>query len=294
MTMFSRILCPVDFSRESAHALAYAIALGRWLKCSITGLHAYPVTVFSGVSGYPSFMPEPPDLDELRTSLRAFLSPAEDAGIVVDAIVEGGDPARTIIERARALPADLIVMGTHGMTGFERFALGSVAEKVLHKAARPVLTIPPVTPPPTDPPFTRIICAVDFSPSSLAGLELAGALAQDQRTRLTLVSVFEAQPDEQAAMAMAPTVNDYWQQREDAARRRLDVLVPAKVTVRAETQLRRGKPYEEVLAAVAEQHADLIVLGIHARHTFDLPVLGSTTSQIVRRASCPVLTVRPR
>jgi nucleotide-binding universal stress UspA family protein len=292
MTMFSHILCPVDLSTESGHALAYAIALGRWSTCAITGLHVYPLTVFSSVSGYPSVSLSAPDIEALQLSLRAFLAPAEGAGISVDVLVEGGDPARTIVECAQRLPADLIVMGTHGLSGFERFAMGSVTEKVLRKAASPVLTIPPTAPPPGDVPFTRIICAVDFSPSSLAGLRLAASLARESDTHLTIVHVLEPRPDERATLAQPLSVGEYWREREVDARQRLDTLLPAGLGSRAVTQLRHGKPYAEIIATAGETHADLIVLGIHARHALDVAILGSTTNQVVRRASCPVLTAR--
>ena len=292
MTAFAHILCPVDFSRESGHALAYAIALGQWSTCSITGLHVYPLTVFTGVSGYPAFMPEPPDVEALQASLRVFLAPAEGAGISLDVLVEGGDPARTIVERAQSLSADLIVMGTHGLSGFERFALGSVTEKVVRKAACPVLTVPPTAPPPGDVPFARLICAVDFSPSSLEGLRLATVLARDPGTRLTIVHVLDAPPDARAVVAQPPRVGECWRERENDARRQLEALLPADLAVRGETQLRYGKPYEEILAAAAEQRANVIVLGIHTRHALDLAILGSATNQVVRRASGPVLTVR--
>ena len=292
MTMFSRILCPVDFSKESGHALSYAIALGRWSTCAITGLHVYPVTVFSGVSGYPSFMPEAPDLDALQASLRAFLAPAEGAGIAVEALVDGGDPARTIVERARTLPADLIVMGTHGLSGFERFALGSVTEKVLRKAAPPVLTVPPTAFQPQDVPFKQIVCAVDFSPLSRTGVRMAASLATEADTHLTIVHVLEALPDARAVTGKPLGVAEYWREREAEARRQLEGLLPAGLPVPAETQLRQGKPYAQILEAAAERRADLIVLGIHARSALDVALLGSTTNQVVRRASCPVLTVR--
>lgn len=292
MATFSRILCPVDFSKESGHALAYAIALGRRSKCTITGLHVYPTTVLSGVSGYPSFMPEAPDLDALQASLRAFLAPAEGAGLPVDVMVEGGDPARTIIERAQSISADAIVMGTHGLSGFERFALGSVTEKVLRKAAPPVLTVPPMAALPSDMPFTRILCAVDFSQSSLAGLRLAASFAREAETHLTIVHVLEARSDAPVARVTSLTVGEYWRERERDARHQLEALVPTDLAAPGEMQLRHGKSYSEILAAAAGAHADLIVLGIHARGTLDLAILGSTTNQVVRRASCPVLTVR--
>jgi nucleotide-binding universal stress UspA family protein len=85
---------------------------------------------------------------------------------------------------------------------------------------------------------------------------------------------------------------EYLRECELDTRHQLETLLPTDVAAPVETQVRHGKPYAEILAAVAEARADLIVLGIHARGALDLAILGSTTNQIVRRASCPVLTAR--
>lgn len=291
MKAFTHILCPVDFSKESGHALGFAIALARWSNGSITGLHVYPLTVFSGVSGYPSFPPGPPNVEALQAGVQVFLAPAEGAGISVETLVKGGDPARTIIEKATTTGADLIVMGTHGMSGFERFAIGSVTEKVVRRAAPPVLTVPTSAPPPGDVPFSRVMCAVDFSPSSLEGLRLAVSLAGDANISLSVVHVLETLPEKSATMA-APLIADYRREREGEARRQLERLVPARLAQPVEILLSHGKSYVEILAAAAANRIDLIVLGIHARNALDIAILGSTTNQIVRRASCPVLTTR--
>ena len=65
------------------------------------------------------------------------------AGVSVETLVESGYPVQHILARAAALPADLVVMGTHGRGGFERLVLGSVTEKVLRKAPCPVMAVPP-------------------------------------------------------------------------------------------------------------------------------------------------------
>jgi nucleotide-binding universal stress UspA family protein len=56
--------------------------------------------------------------------------------------------------------------------------------------------------------------------------------------------------------------------------------------------LRYGKPYRQILTVAEEEHADLIVMGVHGRNVLDVMLFGSTTNQVVRQASCPVLTLR--
>lgn len=289
----THLLCPVDFSKESRNALAYGVAIARRYHCSITGLHVYPVTVLPGVTGYPTFMSHPPDIGSLQGDLRAFLAPAaEAAGGPIEALVEGGDPARTIVACAQALPADLVVMGTLGLSGFERFALGSVTEKVLRKAGPPVLTVPPTASSPVDAPFARVLCAVDFSPSSLTGLRYAASLAREAGAHLAVVHVLGPASDERTGVGQLPGVPEYWREVDRQARRELADLDLTHFANPVEVFLLRGKPYAGILEAAAECRSDLIVLGIHARTALDVAILGSTTNQVVRRASCPVLTVR--
>jgi nucleotide-binding universal stress UspA family protein len=75
---------------------------------------------------------------------------------------------------------------------------------------------------------------------------------------------------------------------------RLHALVPQNVGQACRPQVRvlRGKPYREILGIATKDQADLIVMGAHGRNALDLMLFGSTTNQVVRRASCPVLTLR--
>ena len=90
------------------------------------------------------------------------------------------------------MKADLLVIGTHGRSGFERLVLGSVTEKVLRKASCPVLTVPKRLPDavPVGPVlFKRILCPVDFSESSLHALSYAVSMAQEADGQLTVLHV---------------------------------------------------------------------------------------------------------
>ena len=106
-------------------------------------------------------------------------------------LFEIGNPVREILHVAASLPADLIVMGTHGASGFEHLVLGSVTEKVFRKAGCPVMTVPPRAHATSVLPFKQLLCAIDFSESSPAGVELAVSLAQDAGAGLTIVHVIQ-------------------------------------------------------------------------------------------------------
>jgi nucleotide-binding universal stress UspA family protein len=79
---------------------------------------------------------------------------------------------------------------------------------------------------------------------------------------------------------------------EDATRRLVDLVSDdIRAACQPATRLVHGKPYEQILAVAKEMRSDLIVLGVHGRKAFDMMIFGSTTNQVVRRATCPVLTL---
>lgn len=300
MVDIRRILCPIDFSDGSRHALEHAVVMAGWYGSRLTALHIVkrvfriepPVLLSDFAAG-----PVPPDADReaLRESMRAWLEPAKKAGVEADALLDGGKPATRILERAASLPADLVVMGTHGRSGFERFLLGSVTEKVLRKATCPVLTVPPPTASASKLPFKRLLCPVDFSDSSISALQFAFSIAQESDARLTVLHVFERTSDDQLLAKRASELSEFRRGWETETRQQLEGLIPDDVRnwCAPEPVLRYGKPYRQILTVAEAEHVDLIVMGVQGRNALDVMLFGSTTNQVVRQASCPVLTLRP-
>lgn len=297
MLEISRILCPLDLSDVSKHAVDHAVLLSRWYGAKITALHVVnPIVV--PLTGYAlvDFAP-PPSLPEAevaacREQVRACVSAA--TALDVEILVDTGDAAPRIVEHSRSLRADLIVIGTHGVGGFQHLILGSVTERVLRQATCPVLTVPPRARATSRLPFKRILCPTDFSESSAAALDFGLSLAQESDAELTILHVSEWPRDGDPLSNGAFDVSESRLQRELDLRATLDALVPASVRdwCRPSTRLGHGKPYREILGVATEDSADLIVMGVHGRNPLDLMLFGSTTNQVVRRATCPVLTVR--
>jgi nucleotide-binding universal stress UspA family protein len=292
-----RILCPVDLSDASRHAIANAVVLGRWYGATITALHVWnpiviPSTDFTLVGPIPPSTFTPGELEDVRAQVARWMATAQ--GVDVEVLVQNGQPARQILQTAEALPADLIVMGTHGHGGFEHLVLGSVAEKVVRRATGPVLTVPPDARTTSKLPFKHLLCPVDFSESSLAAFDFALSLAKEGDADLTMLHVFEWPEDGEPLATRSFSVPEYLRDREDEARAKLDALVPdgARDWCRLHTRLAHGKPYREILGIASDDDADLIVMGVHGRNAIDLMLFGSTTNQVVRRATCPMLTLR--
>jgi nucleotide-binding universal stress UspA family protein len=302
MAMIKRILCPVDFSEASRHAIDHAAAIARWYQASISALHVYH-PMFMPVPGLPT--PETrvteDELNRVRAEALTCVESARASGVDMDVLIDIGQPARQILGRAAALPADLIVMGTHGTSGFEHLILGSVTEKVLRRASCPVLTVPPRAQATSRLPFRRLLCAMDFSDWSLTALALAFSLARESHADVTIVHVIEwpwQEPPSPELSELPPeqasALAGYRRHLEQSATARLQGLTLDTVLDGCPTALRvvHGRSYVEILRLATEDRADLIVMGVHSRNAADLMLFGSTTSQVVRRATCPVLTVR--
>jgi len=299
MRDIKRILCPVDLSDESEHAIEHALAIARWYKSTITALHVcnplvIPATDMTLVGpAIPPILTEA-DIKEASDEVDACFdrAPGGHADVPINVLVESGPPARRILERAKWLAADLMVIGTHGHSGFQHLVLGSVTEKVLRQAECPVLTIPPRAHSTSKLPFKRILCPIDFSDSSLAALDFALSLARESDAGLTILHVLEF-PDMPLTNQPVPTL-EYRQVGERDVTTKLAQLVPDadRARCRTTTRLGDGKAYREILAIATEDRADLIVIGVHGRNPLDLMLFGSTTNQVVRRATCPVLTLR--
>ena len=298
MVEIRRILCPIDFSEASRHALEHAVVLAKWYESRITALHVIHAPIFPPppmlVAGFAeATVPAVPNHQAREEEVRAWLEPARRVGVKTDVIVDEGNAATRIVEQAKSSQADLIAMGTHGLSGFERFMLGSVAEKVLRKATCPVMTVPPAAVTAARVPYTRLLCPVDFAESSRGALRFAFALAEEADAKLTILHVFDWPPDDDL-LTQRFDVPEYRRLAEEEARGRLEALVTEDVRVwcKPSTRVTYGKPYREVLQMAESEGADLIVMGVRGRSPLDLTVFGSTTNQVVRRASCPVVTLK--
>src|SRR5688572_23892434 len=146
MIEIHRILCPTDFSEFSRHALDHALAIAKLYHSRITLLHVCsvaPGTVFGpGIGVAPSSLLTVEDRDAALAAMHRFAETEAGPHAPIGFEVAEGNAATEILDRARRHGSDLIVLGTHGRSGFERLLMGSVTEKVLRKAACPVLSVP--------------------------------------------------------------------------------------------------------------------------------------------------------
>ena len=304
MINIERILCPMDLSDCSQHGFNHAAAIARWYDASLTVVHVFetvPVAAYAPGAGSPGAVFTASERQQIMADLEGFVRQGRD-GLSIAVEARDGSPATEILNASATLRSDLLVIGTHGRAGFQRLVLGSVTEKVLRRADCPVLSVPPRAPGSAASPviYKRILCPVDFSESAARAVQYATSLAAAADAQLTMLHVMEYGLHEwpelyEAFMSTQQvSVEDFRTYSREASRERLELAVPqeARTYCTVETLLAEGKPYREIVRVAAERQCDLIVMGVRGRSAFDVALFGSTTQQVVRLATCPVLTIR--
>jgi nucleotide-binding universal stress UspA family protein len=299
MASITRVLCPVDFSAYSQHALDRAVALARVHHARLTVLHVLPpipsLIPSNDVAMYPAFVYTDADLSQVRRQLDLFVRDSAGESLAETVLIEG-PVVPEILRQAAAQSADVIVIGTHGRSGFERLMLGSVAQRVLAKAPCPVMAVPPRTPdtlPAHDGRFARVLCAVDFSAPSAAALRWLPSIGLAADRRLIVAHVVEPVPVIDPMAMGAPGFPDYQGLAVGVGSELVHRCVANEVgTMRGVTEtVTVGRAAPEIVRIATDVQADLIVMGAHGGAR-GLLGFGSTTNYVIRHAACPVFAVK--
>ncbi|HVQ30804.1 MAG TPA: universal stress protein [Vicinamibacteria bacterium] len=287
-----KILVPVDLSEGSRAALDYASGLARKLGAHLTALHVTaPYVTYEPLPAFPPLAPLDPSRQRaVEESLRQFVAPPGSDEAPPAVLVREGDPADEILAEATASGADLIVLGTHGRRGFERWVLGSVTERVTRKADRPVLAVPQRAAAAT---FARVLCALDLSDSSPETLTHAAALAGALDAKLNVLYVASDSHWYEPGPLAGVDLDAVRQAVGQSSRKRLAEMVARHVPDGTEVELRVafGRAHREIEEAAGEG-ADMVVLGASASSGVDRFFFGSTVQHVLRAGVCPVLVVR--
>lgn len=300
------VLFATDFSPVSEAALPYAAAICRHFGSKLHVVHVLSDAGLLVAAGGVDYVTLGSLLDqahaEVRQKLEGIVEPLE--GIARFTHV-GHGPVWSFLEGViRENRIDLIVVGTHGRTGLGRLLLGSVAESILRRAPCPVLTIGPhvsghdklpavtagesvpthrdLAPPELE--LQQIVFATNFEENADLLAQAAISLAEQFRSRLTLLHVIE----DYAQLGSRPAPID-------VAAGRLRNLLAGDVTLQyaPETMVEFGPPAERILKVAADREADLIVLGARAAaEVGSTHMPWSTAHHVIANSACPVLTIR--
>ena len=272
----AHVLCPVDFSPPSAAALRFAGELVEATHAGLTILHAHHW------EAPPYFTPAQIAAlneqfgDAMREADRALeeFAARERPNLRARRIVVDAAPADAILRAAREDAADLVVMGTHGRSGFNRFLLGSVAERLLRESTIPVVTVRAPDAGAAGPrPVRRILCPINDSAEAKHSLQAAARLASSFKAELIALHVIEK------GVAGRPPDPCVWLSEQERKACDLRPVVES------------GDAAGSILRAAANFSADLLVIAARRRPFADALIVGSTTVRVVRHSPAPVLTI---
>src|SRR5690606_8769829 len=213
---------------------------------------------------------------------------------VVREVVRGMAVAPALLRYAEEHDVDLVVMGTHGRRGIERAVIGSVAEEVVRHAACPVLTVRQRKEPPGEGRVTSVLVPVDFSSHSREALRYARELAASYEAGLTLLHVVEETLHPAFYGPALRSIYDAIPDIEDQAVPELERFFGETegADVAARFVARPGRAASAIADHAEEEGHDLIVMATHGRTGVERFLMGSVAEKVVRRAPCPVFTVK--
>lgn len=289
--MFSQILVPYDLSDNAQAAFGHALVLARacGAKLHVTHIVEPPYLAQAPLAMSPTTMAETlrqQGVTNAEQRLSRFVGDlASTHGVAIGSEVVSGWLPDAIVDQAKAVGADLIVMATHGRTGLSRLLLGSVTERVLRSSKCPVLVARGGSALVT-PLISRIAVATDFSEHAERALNVAARVAALTGASLTLV---HAHPNPIYTDGISLD-GDLLRESVEGAEEALKSLAQ-KHSVNAETRVVMGSPVAALHDYLESNSTDLLVMGTHGRRGLSHALLGSVAEQTVRYATCATLVV---
>jgi nucleotide-binding universal stress UspA family protein len=287
------ILCPVDFSEASRGALRYGAALAEHFGASLVLMTATePLLAEAAAMETSASRFRSSTLEALRT----FLAESIDRplpGVPVSYESAIGKPDAEILRVARGTRADVIVMSSHGLTGFRKMFFGSTTERVLRETTAPMLVVPggdrgPRTLVDGVRSLRRILAPVLLPGHHPQQLAVTRALAEALGVSTLLLHVVE--PMRAALPLTERHLGGVERERRVRAEAELDAL--AAGIPRAESLLAFGEPSEEIVKVARDRGVGLIVIGLHSS-PLSGPRVGTVTYRVLSAAGTPILVLPP-
>ena len=281
------IVVGIDASPSGTAALEWALREAVSTGASLHAVRAWNPTA----SAMEAYAYGAPDV-ELIESRQAQLEADEQLKLVTERVAGAdtidcsatavlGAASRVLVEQAEH--SAMVVVGSRSSGALSRAVLGSVSSAVVHHTTTPVVVVP--EPQDTDDAAPRVVVGVDHSPAALAAL--TAGIEQARRRGVTLVPVFVHEPME------VPRGRGHaadLARLEDSERHALTEAARGAGAADVQAEVLVGQPSAQLLAAARPQ--DLLVVGSRGRGGFAGLLLGSTSTQLVQHAPCPVLVVR--
>ncbi|REL33558.1 universal stress protein [Rhodohalobacter sp. SW132] len=284
-----KILVPTDFSELSLKAIqaanTYASIFGG--KISLFNSHI-PITELDEPYALGMSNQVYQDYESIENSIRERLTILSEENVDEkyrgDLIVHVGNPAQSIVEEAEAY--DLIIMSTHGRTGFSRLLLGSVAEKVLRLSKIPVMVVENES---EIGSFKNILVTTDFSENAEAAFPHALNIAKKTGGNVDVLHILSL--DQFEENETDPSVKKIREQRMKLIEK--EHFHELDDRVKSYTIVSEDSPHEAILKFVKGSSYNLIVMATVGKTGINYMMMGSTTANVVRHVKTAVLSVKP-
>jgi len=294
------ILAAVDFSASSERAFDYGLAVAKRAGATLHVLHAWRAPPWSAPIGSP-----PVDqttlienaLDSWRRSaereLAALRERAERDGVDCRTHLEIGVASATIAQAVKELGADLALVGARGRSALAHVLLGSAAERVMRISTCPVLVVPERAQVPPRLPLRKVVVAVDFSPPARRALGIALRLGE-ALGRPEIVLLYAHYVPMEIETIVGAEVSQALDAVENRPHQKLEEWSHALGNEgwRVQCRVVHERPEDAIVKLAEAEDADLITLGVHGHVPLAATLLGSVAQRVVRRAPCPVASVR--
>jgi nucleotide-binding universal stress UspA family protein len=296
------IIVPIDFSEMSVQAIQIAKQLARRCGASIHLAHvrqfSYAADLMAPVPPMVPFAFTPYEHDAARSVLKELKKVASECGVSPAScdILSGAPPFDEICRLGQTIPADLIVMPTHGRTGLKHVFLGSTAERIVQHSSCPVLVTRRSALQANNGSQFRIktiVVPVDFSSCSREGLRYAIAFAKEFGAKIILLHatylgyIYSAEGN---GIYDIPALQKA--AREIAERKMRELIRSVNFGgVKFETAFTDGSPVIDICGFAKDHDIDLIITSTHGFTGFTHVLIGSIAEQVVRHSPCSVLVV---
>lgn len=277
---FRRILVPTDFSETGSLAVAHAAFLARLTKAELFLLHVIPATTYSF-----DILGQAPDMhfmEQINEKVDAKLAEtaekiSRDHGIEVKTLRATGQIAKETVDVIKSEKIDLVIMGTHGVKGFEEAFIGSNAHKLVSVAPCPVLTVQEHA---KKLGFTDIVLPIDNSMHTKEKVEYALALGEKFASRIHIVGLAESKDTADSAKLQL-SLDQVQQAVEQRGLTFTRETVDAR-NVGVETLKYAQRIGGDLIVTMTDHESELtgIFLGVFAK-------------QIVNHSRIPVLSIKP-
>ncbi len=295
---FRSVLCPIDFSEHSQRALQYAVVIALRGKAVLKVVYVNdPLLIAAAAAALNDRQLAKRSAHELRKFVDATVAANSRKQLHLTARVSIGNPSDQILKAANGSATDLIVLGTHGLTGADRLFMGSTTLSVLERTTVPVLAIPhgrenPAAPVSPSWPGARILAAIELDGGLACQVESAARIARWFGSSLLLAHVLT---EVAAPRWLSADLTAHKRIRIAQAQRQMDHLAAvAQRYVKTDVHVACGNIADEITALAASERTELLLTTLHDRRRWFGAKRGSISYHVLSHAVTPVLAYPPQ